>query len=95
MKEKDLLKEWYDTGQVGNGEEVVVSRMPDDFRGRRNQNPNPCPEENPVVNHELELEIKRAEDDPENQEENPSGKTITKAQLRDLMLKIVELVDGI
>ena len=32
---KDLLIEWYDTAQVGDGETVVSSNMPDEFQQKR------------------------------------------------------------
>ena len=67
---KDLLKEWYDTGKVGDGEEVVISNMPDSFQKMRTQvgEPEGPPVEGPIeipskqgVEVELEIEKKDRE----------------------------------
>ena len=71
-KNKDYLKEWYDTGRVGDGEEVVASRMPDSFQQMRATTPEPnsqeCPpdptsqdtSQKPEV--EVEIEVKPGEE---------------------------------
>lgn len=80
---KIMLKEWYETGEVGDGEEVVTSNMPDSFQQMRNQRDEP-------QSLEIELEKKAPEDEQykKDKEHTNEPETLEGKAVKDVYIKM-------
>lgn len=90
---KNYLKEWYNTGTVGDGEEVVTSQMPDSFRQMRASTPEPVPKDCPPDSNAevgIEVEIEK-EAEPEVDQEPP----VEIKNLKDVYIKTGVFFDAL
>lgn len=86
MKDKkELLNEWYETGSVEDGEEVVVSRMPDSFQQMRASHETPS-DDSKDKDVEIEVEV-------QNKDSEPEEESIEQKNFREVTVKVSLLFD--